>query len=314
MLRLLSLLQSKRAWQGTELAGLLGVTGRTVRRDVGRLRELGYPVEGTTGVAGGYRLASGTALPPLLFDDEEAVAVAAALTAAGGTVTGIEQSSARALAKLEQVLPTRLHHRVSAVGATSATALRGGRPQVDPMVLAVLAAACRDREIVTISYRAYDAETTEHSVEPHHLLTGHHRWYLIGYDLNGADWRLFRLDGLTEPASTGRGFPPRELPAPNPAAYVTESLTAAPHRYTVDATVGASAESVHAVLCGPLGGIQALDDDSCAVRLTADSLEDITFDVLAMTAAAVPFTVEAPDEVRKHLIDVAENLARAVAG
>ncbi|MBB5071875.1 helix-turn-helix transcriptional regulator [Saccharopolyspora gloriosae] len=313
MLRLLSLLQSRRAWPGAELADRLGVTGRTVRRDVERLRELGYPVEGTTGVAGGYRLASGATLPPLLLDDEEAVAIAAALlTAASGAVTGVERSSAQALAKLEQVLPARLRHRVSALGGTSAAAPGDGRGRVDPEVLAVLAAACRDHEVVTC--RTREADDAELRVEPHHLLTGHHRWYLVGYDLDRAEWRSFLLDRLTGPVPTGRGFEPRELPAPSPAAYVSRSLADAPHRYTVEATVQAPAESVHAVLRGPLpGSVRQLDDGSCAVRLTADTIEDITLDVLAMSTAAVPLTVEGPDELRKHLAEIAGNLARAVA-
>lgn len=313
MLRLLSLLQSRRAWPGAELADRLGVTGRTVRRDVERLRELGYPVEGTTGVAGGYRLASGATLPPLLLDDDEAVAVAVALvTAAGGSATGVEQGSAQALAKLEQVLPGRLRRRVSEVGDSTSAVRRDGRPQVDPEALAVLAAACRDHEVVTLSYLRDEVESAELRVEPHHLLTGHRRWYLIGYDLDRSGWRLFRLDRLAEPVPTGRAFQPRELPAPSPAAYVGRALADEPYRYTVDATVQAPVESVHAVLRGPLPGrVRQEGDGSCSVRLTADTVEDITLDVLAMSAAAVPFTVEAPEELRKHLAEIAGNLSRA---
>lgn len=315
ILRLLSLLQSRREWSGNELADRLGVTDRTVRRDIDRLRELGYPVEGTTGTAGGYRMASGTAVPPLLLDDEEAVAVATGLlTAAGGTVAGIEESSVRALAKLEQVLPKRLRHRVNAVTHSTVAVLRSDRPQVDPAVLAVFAAACRDHEVVSVAYRRRDATATSRRLEPHHLITGYHRWYLIAYDLDRCDWRTFRLDRLTTPTPTGRRFTTRSLPAADAATYLVHSLAGAPYRYNVQATVRASAEAVHERLRAPLPGrIQPVDDHTCTVRFSADTLEEITRDILAMTVLGASFTLDGPTEALCHLRTIAGHLTEATS-
>ncbi|TDD13854.1 YafY family transcriptional regulator, partial [Actinomadura sp. KC06] len=205
LLRLLSLLQARREWPGPELAGRLGVSVRTVRRDVDRLRELGYPVHATPGAAGGYGLEAGTAMPPLLLDDEEAVAIAVGLrAAAGGAVEGIGEASVRALAKLEQVLPSRLRRRVTALH-TATTPLTGppAGPAVDPETLTVLAAACRDRERVRFAYRdAGGAETGRHA-EPYGLVTAGRRWYLVAYDADRGAWRTFRADRISRPRPTG---------------------------------------------------------------------------------------------------------------
>ncbi|PSJ27113.1 DNA-binding transcriptional regulator, partial [Streptosporangium nondiastaticum] len=212
MLRLLSLLQTRRTLSGAEPADRLGVTLRTIRRDIDRLRELGYPVEGTTGTAGGYRLAPGTDLllpPPLLLDDEEAVAIAVALRTAAG-VAGIEETALRALAKLEQVLPHRLRHQVTAIQATTAPlpVPWSTGPRADPSTLAVLAAACRDHEILTFTYRTGSGETGQCRVEPHTLVAADPLWYLVAYDTEPGAWRLFRVDRLTGPAPTGHRTPP----------------------------------------------------------------------------------------------------------
>src|SRR5687768_4750127 len=198
LLRLLSLLQAPRDWTGAELAERLEVSPRTIRNDVERLRGLGYPVHATRGSIGGYRLAAGATLPPLLLDDEEAVAVAVGLrTAAGGTVAGIEETSVRALAKLEQVLPSRLRHRVNALQSFTVPVPpdRPG-PTVDPAVLTVLAAACRDAERLRFDYRGHDGSATVRSVEPHRLVSWGRRWYLVAWDVDRQDWRTFRVDRI----------------------------------------------------------------------------------------------------------------------
>src|SRR6476619_2562447 len=213
LLKLLSLLQTRRDWTGDELARRLEVSGRTIRRDIERLRELGYPVDALTGPSGGYRLHAGTAMPPLLLDDDEAVAIAVGLrTAARASVTGIEETSIRALVKLEQVLPSHLRRRVNALGAVTTTLSYEGGPTADPQVLTLLAAACRDRERLRFGYQAREGERSRREAEPHSLVNVGRRWYLVAWDCGRKDWRTFRVDRLTRPHASGR-FQPRELPA-----------------------------------------------------------------------------------------------------
>ncbi|MEM7271978.1 MAG: YafY family protein [Actinomycetota bacterium] len=233
-LQLLSLLQSRRRWVGAELADRLQVTERTIRRDVERLRDLGYPVEAAPGNDGGYRLAAGTHLPPLVFDDEEAVAVAVGLrAAAGAAIEGFDDTSIRALAKIEQVLPDRLRRRVAALQATVVSLGRpAGDDVVDPDALGVLATACRDHEEVRFDYRRGDDEgqgdqdADRRLVEPHQLVSAGRRWYLIAWDLRRGDWRTFRLDRLTDARLAGRRFAPRPIPGGDGAAYFAASIAA----------------------------------------------------------------------------------------
>src|SRR5436309_3491303 len=224
LLRLLSLLQARRDWTGTELATRLGVTTRTIRNDIGRLRGLGYPVDARPGVAGGYRLGTSGILPPLLLDDDEAVAIAVGLrTAASGSIAGIEETSVRALTKLEQVLPSRLRRRVSALGdVTSAFSAEG--PRIDPDLLATLAGACRDRARLRFSYMARDERLTRRSVEPAAVVHSGYRWYLVAYDLDRDDWRTFRLDRIRGRVRTGERGRRRIVPGGDPAAYVRRQI------------------------------------------------------------------------------------------
>jgi len=224
LLALLSLLQVRREWTGQELADRLEVGARTIRRDVEKLRSLGYPVEAAPGVAGGYRLGAGGELPPLLLDDAEAIAVAVGLrTAASGSIAGIEETSVRALAKLEQVLPTRLRRRVSALSdATSAFGSDG--PRIDADVLATLAGACRDDTRLHFAYVAKDDTVTKRSTEPCAVVYSGYRWYLVAFDLDRDDWRTFRIDrirGRVRPGGRGRR---RTVPGGDPAAYVKRQL------------------------------------------------------------------------------------------
>src|SRR5690349_22420972 len=220
LLNRLSLLQARRDWPGATLAERLEVSPRTIRRDVGRLRGLGYPVESVTGRAGGYRLAAGTAMPPLLLDEDEAIAIAVGLrTAARASVTGIEETSVRALVKLEQVLPAHLRRRVAALGSATIVAPAEG-PTVDPAHLTTIAAACRDAECLRFHYRSRDGTATRREVEPHALVNLGRRWYLVGWDRGRADWRTFRVDRVRRPVATGARCAARRLPAGDPATYV----------------------------------------------------------------------------------------------
>ncbi|MFJ8603841.1 helix-turn-helix transcriptional regulator [Streptomyces shenzhenensis] len=230
LLSLLSLLQARRDWPGRLLAERLAVSARTVRRDVDRLRELGYPIVAGKGPDGGYRLGAGSRLPPLLFDDDQAVALAVALRTAATTGAGIEEAAARALQTVRQVMPARLRHRVDAVEVT-AVERAGARPspQVDPQVLVALSTAVRDREVLRFDYSPVSgpaASETGHAVppprraEPYHLVTWGGRWYLVAWDLDRDDWRTFRVDRLAPRTPTGPRFSPRALPGGDVAAFV----------------------------------------------------------------------------------------------
>ncbi|MGA9857614.1 MAG: WYL domain-containing protein [Solirubrobacteraceae bacterium] len=227
LLALLSLLQIRREWTGVELADRLEVGPRTIRRDVDKLRSLGYPVEAAPGVGGGYRLSAGGELPPLLLDDAEAVAVAVGLrTAASGTIAGIEETSVRALAKLEQVLPARLRRRVSALGdATSAFGVDG--PRIDADILATMAAACRDGDRLHFAYVARDERSSRRNIEPSAVVYSGYRWYLVAFDTDRDDWRTFRIDRIRGRVRVGGRGRRRIVPGGDPAAYVKQQLRGA---------------------------------------------------------------------------------------
>src|SRR3954467_2083794 len=210
LLTLLSLLQGRRDWPGSELADRLEVSARTIRRDVERLRSLGYPVESMTGPAGGYQLRAGAAMPPLLLDDDEAIAIAVALrTAAGSSVAGVEETAVRALVKLEQVLPAHLRRRVQALGRATQTLQVYGGPTVDPQCLTVLAAAVRDHERVRFAYTARDRAGSRREAEPQSLVNAGRRWYLVAWDCGRQDWRTFRVDRIARAETTGARFSER---------------------------------------------------------------------------------------------------------
>ena len=255
LLRLLSLLQARRDWTSTELATRLGVTTRTIRNDMDRLRGLGYPVNARPGVAGGYRLGTGGALPPLLLDDEEAVAVAIGLrTAASGSIAGIEETSVRALAKLQQMLPPRLRHKVSAF-QSSALPVPSRGPQVDPDVLTVIASACRDHEQLRFDYRAHSGAPSQRSVEPYRLINDRRRWYLVAWDTDRDAWRTFRADRIQPQTPAGPRFTPRALPPdPEIAAQVARGIGEATWRYRARVIVHAPAAHVRGQAADPRSG------------------------------------------------------------
>ncbi|MFC6880958.1 MULTISPECIES: helix-turn-helix transcriptional regulator [Actinomadura] len=310
LLQLLSILQTRREWTGPELCERLGVSARTVRRDIERLRDLGYPVHATLGSVGGYSLEAGTAMPPLLLDDEEAVAIAIGLRgAAGGAVEGIEETSVRALAKLEQVLPDRLRRRVNALHtATMPLSAPAAGPTVDPETLTVLASAVRDRERLRFSYRAKDDTETGRLIEPYGLVSAGRRWYLVAWDADREDWRTFRVDRMDAPRLTGVRFAVRELPAENAAAYVTRSLGAARPQLQAVLTVHASAERLTDRFRVTGTEVEPIDEHTCTLRTVADSLEWLAMRIAFLD---LEFEVREPPELRDVLRDLARKLVRA---
>ena len=307
LLQLLSLLQARREWSGADLAERLGVSGRTVRRDVERLRGLGYPVESLTGPAGGYRLRAGTAMPPLLLDDVEAIAIAVGLrTAARASVTGIEETAVRALVKLEQVIPAHLRRRVAALSsATIAPPLAG--PTVEPHHLTAIAAACRDSECLRFGYQSRDGTGSRRLVEPHTLVNLGRRWYLVAWDRNREDWRTFRVDRLARPAAAGARFSPRALPAKDAAAYVEQSIAGAPNRFEARLTLHVAADQLAGrQLYG--GRVMPVDDRSCEYRSGDDNLAWLA---LRIAMLGVDFDVREPPELIEQLRALSARLNRA---
>lgn len=318
LLTLLSLLQTPREWPGSELAARLGVSPRTIRRDVDRLRGLGYPVEATRGAVGGYRLVAGKAMPPLVLEDEEAVAIAVGLRAgAGHAVEGVEEASVRALAKLEQVLPSRLRHRVSTLQSATIPLARGDGATVSSGTLTALAAAVTGRERVRFGYRAGDGTESRRQVEPYRLVSTGRRWYLVAYDLGREDWRTFRVDRVDEPFATGARFTPREVPGGDAAELVGRSLRRGregregPESPDVDVSFAAPASFVAARLPAYLAP-EATGGDTCRVRARAtDSVEWLAVRLALVDA---DFTVHGPPELAAYVASLASRLGRAVGG
>jgi predicted DNA-binding transcriptional regulator YafY len=309
LLRLLSLLQARPEWSGPELAQRLGVTTRTVRNDVERLRGLGYPVHARPGVGGGYRLGAGAALPPLLLDDDEAVAVAVGLrTAANGSVTGIQETSVRALAKLEQVLPSRLRHRVRAVQAATVEIPTDG-PTVDADVLTAIAGACRDQQRLRFDYRDHDGSGSVRTVEPHRLVHHRGRWYLVAWDVDRADWRTFRADRIAPRTPTGPRFVPRDPPDGDVATWLLRGVGAATWRYRARVTVRAPAPLV-AARVPPAVVVEAVDERSCVVDAGSDTPHMLAL-YLGMLDA--DFEVREPPELVEQLAALADRYRRAIA-
>lgn len=314
LLRLLSLLQSPRDWTGAELAERLGVSPRTVRNDVERLRTLGYPVDATRGSVGGYRLGAGSALPPLLLDDEEAVAVALSLrTATGGAIEGVEETALRALAKLEQVLPPRLRRRVHALQSHTVPVPRYDQtPTAAPEVLSALAMGCRDRETLRFDYETHEGRPSRRVVEPYRLANWGRRWYLIAYDLERADWRTFRVDRMNPPRQpTGPRFTPRELPDADLASYVSRRVSAAAWRHRARVTVHASAAEVVDRINPAVGVVTAVDDRTCVLETGSDTIESLA---VHLGLLGRDFEVVDPPELMAHLQELAARYQRATAG
>jgi len=304
VLRLLGLLQQRPSWTATDLAAELGVTDRSVRRDVERLRALGYPVHATAGVGGGYQLGAGTRLPPLLLDDEEAIATAVSLRmASGGTVAGAGEAALRALTKLDQVMPPRLRAEVRAVHGATDT-LVGPGVEIDAELLVTLARACRDAVRVRFRYTDRDGGEHDRTVEPVRMVATGRRWYLMAWDVDRDDWRTFRLDRMHDVTPTTWRFRPRDHP--DPAEYVQRSVAEAPYRYVARVRLRADADQVRQLVPPQVGRVEDDRDGWCVLVVGGEDL-----DWMAVHVARLGFDAEVlePPELR----EAATLLARRVA-
>ncbi|MFJ4684017.1 helix-turn-helix transcriptional regulator [Streptomyces sp. NPDC088789] len=310
LLQLLSLLQTPREWPGGELADRLRVSRRTVRRDIDRLRELGYPVQATMGSDGGYRLVAGKALPPLVLDDEEAVAIAVGLRAgAGHALEGVDEASVRALAKLEQVLPSRLRHRVATLQAATTPLTSGDGPNIAPETLTVMASTVAGHERLRFAYRSGDGTESRRVTEPHRLVSTGRRWYLVAYDLDRQDWRTFRVDRVSDPFATGARFSPRELPTGNAAEYLRRSISRQQETYGFSVIFEAPAEAVTGRLPPWMGTPEPLTPDRCRMRgTTGDPLEWLG---VRLAMLGPDFTIENPPELITYVRNLGQRLLRA---
>ncbi|WP_431235218.1 helix-turn-helix transcriptional regulator [Mycolicibacterium psychrotolerans] len=308
VLQLLGLLQSRRVWSGAELAERLGVTARSVRRDVERLRDLGYPVHASTGPGGGYQLGAGAALPPLLLDSDEAVAMAVCLRlAAGGSVAGVGEAALRALTKLDQVMPARLRSQVAAVHDATVTLTPEAESPVDPEVLMTLARACRDSEHVGVDYVDRAGAPTSRRLEPYQLVTTGRRWYLLAYDRDRDDWRSLRLDRMAQVRAKGSTFTARE--APDAAAYVRRAITTSPYRYITRVRFHAAKNIMEQHFSPTTVTIEDDGPTACVVVTGADDPKAL---VLHLAMPGIAFEILEPDEVADAARSMSALLAASV--
>jgi predicted DNA-binding transcriptional regulator YafY len=306
LLRLLWLLQSRRYWTGAALSERVAVDTRTVRRDIDRLRELGYAVEASPGLGGGYQLKAGSALPPVLLDDEEAVTVAVAVRAAASSIGRMEETAVRLLAKLDQLLPLRLRKRASALHSVT---LSLARPESAPSIdlLTQIACACRDHLKLRINYRDRAANATSRVLEPMRLAHTGRLWYLVAWDCQRKDWRTFRMDRVQGVASTGPPFTPRDFPG-DIAAYVSRSIRQVPYRHRMRIRLKGPAAELARRIPGWCGVLEMLDEESCTLSTGADSIEALAAQVVL---AGTDFDIlEAPDCIAE-LREIAARLERA---
>ena len=308
MLRLLSLLQTHRYWPGPELSDRLEVSARTLRRDVDRLRELGSTVDAVRGAAGGYQLRAGGSLPPLLLEDEEAVAIAVGLrSSAAGAVAGMDDWSVQALSKVLSLMPPRLRRQMDAVASqTESPGPWEGAPVVDAAVLTTLAQACRDSEVLRFDYTAREAEVTHRRVEPLRLVSLGRRWYLVAYDRDRMDWRSFRLDRISAPEPTGQRFRARDLPAEDALAFVQQGIRRMPQRYAVRVRVTTGAEELAAQV-GRWGTVSA-DGEGCVLEMNVD---DLGWPVMVLAGSGADFVVESPPELAEKVAEVGARFSRS---
>ncbi len=305
LLRLLSLLQARRFWTGAELAQRLEVTQRTVRRDMDRLRTLGYPVSSSVGVAGGYQLDAGATLPPLLLEDDEALAIAISLrTVATSTVSGTEAAALRALSKLERVLPSRLRRRFRAM-RNAVVPLHAGNPSIDAAVLTTLAGASRDHQQVSFRYLDRRGKATRRRVEPHGLVHAGSRWYLVAHDQKRDDWRTFRVDRIDGPATPGDRFAPRALPDDDIAAFVSRSIGSGAYRYHARVLIRAPLEQVAGRVHPSAGRLTAVSKRRCLLESGAHSLPGLALYIASLGEA---FEVLSPPELVDEISALADRL------
>lgn len=305
LLRLLTLLQSRREWSGPELAERLEVDVRTVRRDAERLRALGYQVRASSGPGGGYQFGAGRDMPPLLLDDEEALAIAVALRTAASSVARLEHVALQVLVKLEQVLPKRLHTRLRAL-QTVTVSLGKNRDEVDPRLLTELAAACREFERLTFGYASYAGRPSTRQVEPHRLAHTGRRWYLVAWDVDRTDWRTFRVDRIGK-VSRGSSFEPRTFPE-DIATYVSRAIAYEPYQVRARILLNESAEELGARLPPWVGVLEPVDEKHCILAIGGPSLASIASHLVFIESE---FEVLEPPELIPYLETVAARLNRA---
>ncbi|CAN5470672.1 YafY family protein [soil metagenome] len=314
MLSLLSLLQTHRFWPGDELSSRLEVSPRTLRRDIDRLRDLGYAVDASRGVAGGYQLRAGGSLPPLVLSDDEAVAIAVGLrSASAGSVGGMAETSVLALTKVIALMPPRLRRRMDALASqTDAPGPWAGSPTIDAQVLTTLAQACRDDELLIFGYTAKESETPQlarRRVEPHRLVSLGRRWYLVAYDRDRAAWRSFRVDRMTGPEATGQRFRPRDLPASDALSFVQAGIRQMSQRYAVRVVIDAPVEVVRRAV-SHWGEVEPAPDSRPGCRLIMN-VDDLQWPLMVLAQIDAPIAVESPDELRDALRRTAERFAAA---
>jgi len=311
LLRVLSLLQTRSHWAGNELAGQVQVHPRTLRRDIDRLRQLGYPIHASSGVAGGYAFRAGQALPPLLLDDDEALAVAIALRiATEGTVGGVEESSLRALVKLEQVMPARLRRRTDALRSAILPLARVG-PTVDADVLATLATACRDQLRVDFAYQDRQGQGSARTVEPLGVVHTGRRWYLVAWDPARDDWRTFRIDRIAGAPVTGTHFTPRAAPEGGDLrTYVSRSLAVSPYAEQAKVILHLPREAMAGRIPPSAGLLEDIDEGRCLLQCGANRLDWLVYWLMAID---VEFEVLAPAELTERLRLAGERVARSLA-
>lgn len=305
LLKLLGLLEGRIDWTAEELARRLEVTPRTIRRDVTRLRDLGYPVEALAGPGGGYRLGAGGKLPPLLLDDEEALAVALGLRVSATTaVGGLEDSSLSALAKLEHVLPARLRSRLEDISDATTSTLGSSRTQVDHASLAVVAAVIRRRERLRLGYVDNEGTATQRHIEPVRLVHTGRRWYLVAYDLDRDDWRTFRLDRVSDPVATGMRAVARR--GPDPVDLVQRGITVDAWKYPATVVLHCSVATAQRLVAPTVGTVEPIDDHTSRLVIGADEMGWLARYLLSLP---VRFEVKSPEELRAELAVIGRDLA-----
>ena len=310
LLRLLSLLQGRATWSGADLAQRLDVTPRTLRRDVDRLRALGYPVESETGVAGGYRLGEGASLPPLHFDEEEATAVFVGLhTAAGTDVNAADTAAIRALSKLERVLPTRLKRRLATL-RTSVLRLADHAPAISLADVSTLAVACSERLVTRFVYAGHGGSPSRRQVEPHRIVHVGQRWYLVAWDVPKQEWRTFRIDRMRKPEVAAEHFKARSPPDEDLERYVIRSLSQSPYRYRARVLLHSPAAALRARVTAYEGTLEPVSEDRCILRTGARSLEALA---LFVAMLGVEFEVIEPDDLVGAAKTLGQRLGRVKA-
>lgn len=310
MLRLLSLLQTHRHWSGPDLASRLGVSERTLRRDVDRLRDLGYDVDAARGVAGGYRLRAGRALPPLLLDNDEAVAIAVGLrSSAASVIDGGGDAAVRALTKVVAMLPPALRRSMDALQSVTDPGPRSRQPAIDAEVLTRLAAACRDREFARFGYMDRNGAVSERRVEPHQLVSFEQRWYVVAWDTRRGDWRIFRLDRISDVTMAGDQFRPREIPGGSALAYVRRGRERQPRRFAVEVRFAVDEQQVRAAT-GGWGAVTAEGPDVTTWRISLDTLE---WPLMLIAHIDADATIVSPTELVDLVRGAAERMSRVRA-